>query len=598
MALFNILVDIAARTASFDSGIKQVNEKLNDFGENVKRIFEVAAEGALAEFVKKTIELGDALNSDAQKAGVAAEAFTQLAYAVKLNGGSADSLAASFVKMNVALSNASTGGKAQLEALTALGLTYKDLKDLAPEEQFEILADRINKLGSASDKTRAEVALFGKSGADLAGLFSKGAAGIVEMRDEAERLGQSFSSEQLKIFEEAKQSIDRLEASFSALALTLVGSVAPALTKILDSISAVITQDPTAKMKSAIDFLERQADEGDGYFSTGGNLGSFGLHTGGYALDLANRLKGQLSIQNLAISPNSLKLNSTGLLDGISPGFLPDPNDALQPFHTTLGKQQIGGGAVNPAVQGYLNDTAALQEAGGKASDEFNKTQAELKGALDDGALSLEDFNDRMDAARKKFNDAINIDPVLVNVKHIQQGLTQAQQAVANFTDDITNALKTTVNESGNFGENLLKNILKALTNRAIFNAIDEIGAYLYQALKVSGDVNGGGGAAAAFSQVLLGTFGGGKAAGGPLEMGKWYTAGEHGPEPVWGGGPGAFATGYGAGGASVTINNNVDARGASVDLIQSLPAILKKNNDQLESKIVTGLQRGRYAVG
>lgn len=44
--------------------------------------------------------------------------------------------------------------------------------------------------------------------------------------------------------------------------------------------------------------------------------------------------------------------------------------------------------------------------------------------------------------------------------------------------------------------------------------------------------------------------FGGGKAEGGPLDMGKWYTAGEHGPEPIWGGGPGAFAApGMGGGG-------------------------------------------------
>lgn len=41
-------------------------------------------------------------------------------------------------------------------------------------------------------------------------------------------------------------------------------------------------------------------------------------------------------------------------------------------------------------------------------------------------------------------------------------------------------------------------------------------------------------------------SFGGGRAEGGPLEPGKWYIAGERGPEPIWGGGAGAFALGYG----------------------------------------------------
>lgn len=37
-------------------------------------------------------------------------------------------------------------------------------------------------------------------------------------------------------------------------------------------------------------------------------------------------------------------------------------------------------------------------------------------------------------------------------------------------------------------------------------------------------------------------TFGGYMAEGGPLQRGKWYIAGENGPEPIWGGGNGAFA--------------------------------------------------------
>jgi len=70
----------------------------------------------------------------------------------------------------------------------------------------------------------------------------------------------------------------------------------------------------------------------------------------------------------------------------------------------------------------------------------------------------------------------------------------------------------------------------------------------------------------------LLGaTFGGGKAEGGPLESGKWYIAGEKGPEPIWGGGSGAFASGYGGGssgggGGRSDINMNINLAGANGD--------------------------------
>jgi uncharacterized phage infection (PIP) family protein YhgE len=39
----------------------------------------------------------------------------------------------------------------------------------------------------------------------------------------------------------------------------------------------------------------------------------------------------------------------------------------------------------------------------------------------------------------------------------------------------------------------------------------------------------------------IAGAFGGARAAGGPIKPGKWYIAGERGPEPIWGGGQGAF---------------------------------------------------------
>jgi hypothetical protein len=626
MALFNILVDIAARTASFDTGIKSVNDKLTHFGEvaeHVKQALEAIgfaeALHKVSEFTLETIELGDKLNSAATKAGVATEAFTQLAYAAKLNSVSSDSLSSAFVKMNVALSNAATGGKEQIDALAALGLTYKELKALAPEDQFTIIADRINKLATSADKSRAEVVLFGKAGGDLAGLFSKGADGILRAREEAERIGQSFSEETLKGFEEAHQSIDRLEQSFSALSLTLVGKVAPALSHMLDSITALTTGDELLKLKDQINSLTNISQGGGFYqgFSGGFNV----VKSQQNALDEANRLKAQLALQtsSLVVNPNSLKLG--GLLKGSAPGFQPNPNDVLQPFHSTLGREQLGSGKINPVVQQYLDDTAALTEAGGRASDEFNKTSAELKAILQDNSGFLDEYNQRMEAARQKFNDAIDIEPLIVNMRKLPQVLSEGEQRALTFVGDVQSAFANAAEATGAFGQNLLKSLLQAFENRAIFNAIESIGEALQKALGVGahgsllnsilggfiGAVGGGADIAnyadSAATDYIdtynAGAFGGPKAAGGPLEMGKWYIAGEKGPEPVWGGGPGAFASGYGSGGGAPTvhINNSIDARGASFDLIKALPAILRKNNESLESKIVTGLARNKYKL-
>lgn len=109
---------------------------------------------------------------------------------------------------------------------------------------------------------------------------------------------------------------------------------------------------------------------------------------------------------------------------------------------------------------------------------------------------------------------------------------------------------------------------------------------------------NGAASGFGSFLSAIFGTYGGGKASGGPLEQGKWYVAGERGPEPIWGGGPGAFAMGYGGGGGiTVAPTYNIDARGADRGLVDALPEILRRNNEQLKADIVRGFNRRKYPL-
>jgi hypothetical protein len=89
---------------------------------------------------------------------------------------------------------------------------------------------------------------------------------------------------------------------------------------------------------------------------------------------------------------------------------------------------------------------------------------------------------------------------------------------------------------------------------------------------------------------ILGGIFGGYKAAGGPVSAGRAYVVGERGPELFLPGASGAIAPS--AAMPSIVINNNIDARGATTDLIQALPAVLRANNEQLKSDIMDTLTR------
>jgi hypothetical protein len=80
--------------------------------------------------------------------------------------------------------------------------------------------------------------------------------------------------------------------------------------------------------------------------------------------------------------------------------------------------------------------------------------------------------------------------------------LPELTQAITTFTDTMKQAFDVTAHESGAFGKNLIRNILTALEDRAIFNAIEEIGAYLAQTLTKASSGNG------IWSEIITGVLG------------------------------------------------------------------------------------------
>lgn len=111
-------------------------------------------------------------------------------------------------------------------------------------------------------------------------------------------------------------------------------------------------------------------------------------------------------------------------------------------------------------------------------------------------------------------------------------------QALSNYVDAIMDgkdALKSLLEVGKSVAADLLKTFMQLAWLNPLKNWLfggDPTTGGLYPTLSSSGGL---------FSD-LLSAFGGGKATGGPLAPGKWYVAGENGPEPIWGGGAGATA--------------------------------------------------------
>src|SRR5882672_272245 len=222
--------------AAFRGAVRDAQSAADRMSSLFKTAFAGISVAAIAGLVKQTINLGEQIGLAAQKAGLGTKDFSELAYAAKRDNIEIEALSKAFKAMQVSLSNASQGGKDQTLTLHALGLEFKDLQGLKPDQQFELLAQRISELKDPADRTRASVELFGKAGADLLPMFEKGAAGIRKAREEAKQLGQSFDETTINHLREAEEAGKKLEASWGAFAVTMTAKVSPAIASVLDKL--------------------------------------------------------------------------------------------------------------------------------------------------------------------------------------------------------------------------------------------------------------------------------------------------------------------------------------------------------------------------
>lgn len=184
-------------------------------------------------------EFGHDIQNAADRMGMTAKAASELGYVAKMVDQDFSTFERSIKLMQKALN--STGSiKATTAVLAELGLTMDQLKGMAPEDQFTLIADRIGRIGNAGQKTAISLKLFGRSGTALIPLFNMGAAGIKAMRAEAERLGVSISDTTgATRFADATK---RMKQSLLGLRNAIGAAVLPGLTKITQFLTGVIVK--------------------------------------------------------------------------------------------------------------------------------------------------------------------------------------------------------------------------------------------------------------------------------------------------------------------------------------------------------------------
>lgn len=158
--------------------------------------------------------------------GATAEDSSRLRVVAQQTGTDVTKLAAAFVK----LSKTQDTAKGQA-ALDALGVSLKDAngKALPLPEQLQRIADGFKHTGDAATRNRAVVDLFGKSGADLGPLLSRGADGIDALIKKSDELGLTLGEDDLESVKKYTQAQRDMSAAWEGFQIQVGSSVLPVL---------------------------------------------------------------------------------------------------------------------------------------------------------------------------------------------------------------------------------------------------------------------------------------------------------------------------------------------------------------------------------
>jgi len=217
------------------AGLRSAQRRLKAFGSAVGAVgAKMMKMGALAlapllASAKAFASMGDKIGKMAKRTGLTVEALSALEFAASQSGTSIESLEKGLKRMQQTIFDAGRGLSTAVDGLAALGLTYSNLAALAPEEQFKLIADRLDKVSHATDKAAIAAMVFGRAGTAMLPLIAGGAAGIDELIQKAEKYGLVISTDAARAAEEFTDAIDIAGRVVKMTAFEVGASLVPEL---------------------------------------------------------------------------------------------------------------------------------------------------------------------------------------------------------------------------------------------------------------------------------------------------------------------------------------------------------------------------------
>ncbi len=217
----SLVVDVSANTA----GASLANIVTNDVIGGIKTLVTTLNESA---------NQVEDMATSAAKLGITLQSFQALSFAARQSNVDIGLLETGMGFLERNIEKATDGSKKQIEMFDRLGLSAEYLKMLAPDKQFEQVADAIGHLSSQNEIVDLSKGLFGKGGLGLIPLFKEN---VSQLETEFKKLNITLTDSQKSAVDGFEKQKKSMEDTYSGFKMIVASDVSPAFLDILNGIA-------------------------------------------------------------------------------------------------------------------------------------------------------------------------------------------------------------------------------------------------------------------------------------------------------------------------------------------------------------------------
>ena len=221
--------------AAAETKLKTMGASLSAMGQGLLKIGTLSA-GPLVFASTMLANMGKEMLDMAERTGFSVEALGKLMFAAEQFGVEVGELDMSLRRMARFLFEAAAGMKVNEEALRLLKIDFQKIQGLRPEEQFMMLGEALHNVQNPIERAALAMTIFGRNGAQILPIFRRGAEGVREMGDAADRLGAVISEQDAIAAENFGRGIIALWRQIKIAAFVMGSILLPVFEKLLGTI--------------------------------------------------------------------------------------------------------------------------------------------------------------------------------------------------------------------------------------------------------------------------------------------------------------------------------------------------------------------------